>query len=237
MWIGRWASGDPSTELARLKASKDATWTDGPRVSGLASVVHEEAIGPPVVQRLPAAVTMHRRELRVVGFGSVYQIGFWGPQATLDDAVERAVLARISIEAPPPLRLARGGVSVTMPSGWTTGDCKDAACAFSPSVDGRPSDSWVYLVRWKAESLDAGAQRLLDALGRQQSRDVTREQIEIGGRPAVRVRFAMTPKDTGPAEFEELLLPAGGGFVLVAAGWRTPDGRAQLDSVLSTLRL
>jgi hypothetical protein len=239
LWVGRWHSADPATELSRLKASKDGgrTWTDGPRVAGLASVVHEEAIGPSLVRRLPAGVTMHRRELRVVAYGDVYQIGVWGSQSTLDDGVERAVLARVRIDPPPPIRLVRQGVSVTVPGSWHRGDCKDAVCAFSPSTEEHPNDSWVYLFAWKARTLDDATDRLLQTLGRSETTGLVHEPAEVDGRAAVRVRFAMAPKDTGPAEFEEFVVPGEGGIVIVAVGWRTPEGRAQLDSVLTTLRL
>jgi hypothetical protein len=237
LWVGRWRSADPASELERLTSSTEATWTDGPRIAGLASVVHEEVIGPPLVQRLPGAATMHRRELRVVAHGWVYQVGFWGPQPTLDDEVEHAVLSGVRIEAPPPFRLVHDGVGLTLPGSWSRGDCKKSACAFSPPVDGRPPDSWVYLVPWKVDSLDAGAQQLLDSLARQETSDLVHESIDIGGAPALRVRFAMAPKDTGAADFEDLLVRGHDGFVVVAMGWRTPEGRAQLDSVMMTLRL
>ena len=239
MWVGRWyPSGDPATELERLRSSSGPSWSKGPTVAGLASVVREDVIGPPFVHSLPAALVMHRRILRMVAHDRLYEVGFWGPQGTLDDEVERAVLAGLRIDAPPPIELAHDGVSVTLPGSWNRGDCDDGVqCGFSPSTGERANDSWVYVFPWKAESVDAGATRLLDSLGRQDVRDLLHEPVEIGGRPAIRVRFAMSPKDTGPAEVEELVLAGDDGIVLIALAWRTPEGRAQLDSVMTTLRL
>jgi hypothetical protein len=241
LWVGRSQPADPATELARLKSSVGgvARWADGPPVDGHPSVVHEEVIGPPLLHRLPAAVTMHRRVLRTVAHGRVYEVGFWGPEATLGDEVERRVLAGLRLEPPPPIVLEHAGVSITLPASWNRGDCKDSACAFSPFRGDRPNDSWVYVFDWQADSLDAGAERLVGSLSKQATvRDLVREPLQVAGRDAVRVRFAMAPKDTGPAQFEELLVPGRGErFVLVATGWRTPEGRSQLDSVMPTLRL
>jgi hypothetical protein len=239
MWIGRWyPSGEAATELQRLKATPGVGWTDGPALAGQRSIVREEVIGPPAARRLPAAVTMHRRVLRLVAFDRVYEVGFWGPQQTLDDGVERAVLSRLSIEEPPPIELVLRGLSVTLPGSWNEGDCKGGVqCAFSPSRGDHPNDSWVYLFPWKAKSVDEGAGDLLASLGKQETRDLVHEPAQVAGQPAVRVRFAMSEGDTGPAEFEELVLPGKSGVVIVAFGWRTPEGRAQVDSVMQTLRL
>ena len=61
----------------------------------------------------------------------------------------------------------------------------------------------------------------------------------MAGRRGIRIRFTMTDSDGAgtPGEIEEFLVPAGDGFVIVAVGWRSPEGRAELDSVMQTLRL
>ena len=229
MWVGRWNAWDDWAEGS----------VDGPQIAGFRSVHREDRIGPPaVVGRLPASVTLHRSIFRVSAYERVYEVGFWGQRATLGDDVERAVLASLSIEEPPPIELAHDGVSLTVPSLWNLGECKDSVCASSPFVDGKPNDSWIYVFPWKARSMDAGVERLLGSLSKQPTvRDLVSEPTTVAGQPAIRVRFGMTPEDTGPAEYEELIVRGRTDFVLVALGWRTPEGRVQLDSVMQTLRL
>jgi hypothetical protein len=242
MWANRWSPADATGEVAELRSS--GGWKDSAPIGGFPVLHHQEVIGPAVVQQLPGSVVLHRSLYRVVAFDRFYDIGFWGPEATLGDSVERAVLARVRIEAPAPLRLKGDGWSLTAPSGWNRGDCKGVTvCVFGPWKAGKPAASWVYVMPWKGESLEAASSQLATNLAKNPKvQDVRTEPRSIGGRAAVGIRFTMLDSDGGgtPGEIDDVIVPLGSDgkrFVLLALGWRSPEGRAELDSIVTTVRL
>jgi hypothetical protein len=241
MWVSRWADEGARESLAR--------WADGDRdgaiVAGREAAHRVERVGPSIVQRLPAAVTTHRSAYRFLAYDRVFEVGFWGPASTIGDAQERSLLSGIGVEPPAPIELVSGGWALRVPGTWVRGaDCDEwASCAFAPGGGGVGAPAWVYVMDRKGNGLADATDRLLDQLREGGVESFESTPMEIDGRGASGIRFPFRERAGEVTQIEEVLVPARGEgfdpqrFVLVALGWRTEAGRAELDSVIATLRL
>ena len=244
LWVSRWTSHDPEALVAGWSSLGGPFGpADDSTVGGLPARHRVERLGPNVTDRLPTVLTRRRSIHRLVAFGHVYEVGFWGPASTVGDDVERRVLAALRFHEPPPLQLDAAGWAVDVPGRWDEGrGCGFAErCASAPGGGGQPSPAWVYLFdRGSPDAtLEEAAAELAEALRRDRAVDLTTEPTALpDGRPAVRLRFGHREDDGSVSSVEELVVerPDGSGFTVLALGWRTDAGRAALDSVLATLR-
>ena len=236
MWVSRWPDGRAEASLGAWADGEG----DGATIAGREAVHRVERVGPSIVHRLPAAVTTHRSRYRFVAYDRVYEVGFWGPASSIGDAQERWLLSGIGVEAPAPIELAGDGWSLSVPPTWVRGtECDEwVACAFAPVRDDVPPRAWSYVMERKGSDLGAATDDLLALLRKGEPLDVRSEPGTVADREATIVRFGYPEQGGEVDQIEELLVPIGPQrFLLVALGWRTDAGRAELDSVIATLRL
>lgn len=233
LWISRWSPlPDARTELAAWRAAtRSRDRRPSVDIDGHRAEVVIERIGPDVVDRLPLSWSMVRTRYRFEADGLLYEVGFWNGPGSGNPNLQRKVLASVRV-TPPTDRIVRAsGLDVRVPGRWHRGaGCGE--CWFSSP--GQPA-AWVYVL----DPRKGRAGTVADDIEEEQRERVgriDRSELDVAGRPAVRLQFTYPEPQGSTFEVEDLVIQrADGEVVIVAMGWRTPAGRAELDAITASL--
>jgi hypothetical protein len=232
MWIARWSVlPDATGEVAAFVSS---TPPGDPRpsveVDGHRAAVAVERIGPDIADRLPLAWSMVRTRYRFEANGLLYEIGFWDGAGSRTGSLQRRVLDSVRITPPAAQVVRASGLELRVPGGWHR-DRSCGVCWFGP---GQPA-AWVYVL----EPRKGRASDVADAIEDEQRArvgNIDRSGVVVDGRPTVRLRFTYPEGEGSSFGVDDLVIQrTDDEVVIVAMGWRTPAGRAELDAVTASL--
>jgi hypothetical protein len=233
MWVARWSPvPDAPTALAAARSgTPPRDRRPGVDIDGHRADVVVERIGPDVADRLPLAWSMLRTRYRFEANGLIYEIGFWDGAASRTADVQRRVLDSVRITPPSDRVVRASGIEVRVPGGWQRGEsCGE--CWFSSP--GQPA-AWVYVLEPRMGRASDVADRIEDEQ-RARVGTIERTELVVDGRPTVRLQFTYPERADSSFEVDDLLIQrTDGEVVIVAMGWRTPAGRAELDAVMAGL--